>query len=55
MKRAKKEFLPLQLGDVPITSSDCSELESWIDFKPKTSVIDGVEHFVRWYRKYNKC
>ena len=42
-KKAKKEFLPLQLGGVPSTSSDCSELESWIGFKPKASVLEGVQ------------
>ena len=49
---AKKEFLPLQMGDVPSTSSDCSELESWIGFKPHTSVYDGVRKFVDWYRDF---
>ncbi len=51
-KTAKKEFLPLQLGDVPSTFSDCSELESWIGFKPKTSVLDGVQQFISWYRNF---
>tara|TARA_A100001388_G_C28472819_1_gene358584 strand:- start:190 stop:558 length:369 start_codon:yes stop_codon:yes gene_type:complete len=49
---AKKEFLPLQMGDVPSTSSNCCELESWIGFKPKTSVYDGVKKFVEWYRYF---
>ena len=49
---AKKEFLPLQMGDVPSTSSNCSELESWIGFKPKTSVYDGVAKFIEWYREF---
>ena len=50
--KAKKEFLPMQMGDVPSTSSDCSELESWIGFRPKTSVSDGVEKFIKWYREF---
>ena len=50
--KAKKEFLPLQLGDVPSTSSNCNELESWIGFKPQTSVYDGVAKFVEWYREF---
>ena len=50
--KAKKEFLPLQMGDVPSTSSDCSELESWIGFKPHTSVYDGVKKFVEWYKDF---
>ena len=49
---AKKEFLPLQLGDVPSTSSDCSELESWIGFKPSTSVYKGVKKFIDWYKEF---
>jgi len=49
---AKKEFLPLQSGDVPSTSSNCAELESWIGFKPMTSVSDGVAKFVEWYRRF---
>ena len=50
--KAKKEFLPMQMGDVPSTSSDCSELESWIGFRPKTSVSDGVRNFILWYREF---
>ena len=50
--KAKKEFLPLQLGDVPATSSDCSELESWIGFKPQTSINLGVKKFILWYRSF---
>lgn len=50
--KAKKEFLPLQLGDVPATSSDCSELESLIGFKPKTSINVGVKKFISWYRDF---
>ena len=51
--KAKKEFLPLQLGDVPATSSDCSELESLIGFKPKTSINVGVKKFISWYRDFD--
>lgn len=49
---AKKKFSPMQMGDVPATSADTSELQSWIDFKPNTQVKDGVENFVKWYREY---
>ena len=49
---AEKEFLPLQLGDVPSTSSNCSALESWVGFKPQTTVFDGVKKFVEWYRDF---
>ena len=50
--KAKKEFLPLQMGDVPSTSSDCSELESWIGYKPHTSIYNGVKKFIDWYREF---
>ena len=49
---AKKEFLPLQMGDVPSTASSCSELESWIGFKPQTPISVGVAKFVDWYRAF---
>ena len=49
---AKKKFSPMQMGDVPATSADTSELQSWIDFKPNTQVKDGVKSFVNWYREY---
>jgi UDP-glucuronate 4-epimerase len=54
-KTAQKEYLPLQDGDVPATSADVSELESWTDFRPATPVIDGVGRFVQWYRSYFKA
>ncbi len=50
--KAKKEFLPLQMGDVPSTSSDCSELESWIGFRPTTPVSIGVRKFIEWYKVF---
>ena len=49
---SKKKYLPLQAGDVPNTASDTSRLNEWIGFKPRTTVQDGVEKFVRWYRGY---
>jgi len=51
-KKAKKDFLPMQPGDVPATASDTSELEAWIDFKPNTPVNEGVARFVEWYRRF---
>tara|TARA_B100000212_G_scaffold332885_1_gene301643 strand:- start:612 stop:1625 length:1014 start_codon:yes stop_codon:yes gene_type:complete len=52
---AKKEFLEIQPGDVPITSSDSSSLEEWIDYKPNTSVKEGINRFIDWYRSFYKC
>ena len=53
-KTAKKIFLPMQQGDVKVTSSDCSSLENWINYKPSTSIKDGISKFVKWYKDYYK-
>ena len=50
--KAIKELLPMQPGDVPATAADTSFLEEWIDFKPSTSIKEGVSRFVQWYRDY---
>lgn len=52
-KKAQKEMLPLQAGDVPATVADVSELEAATGFKPKTPVEVGVRNFVDWYRAYH--
>ena len=49
---AKKNFLPMQPGDVVATSSDTKKLESWIDFKPKTPISKGVKKFIIWYKSF---
>ena len=49
---AKKNFRPMQPGDVVATSSDTEKLESWIDFKPKTSISEGVKKFIIWYKSF---
>jgi len=51
-KEAKKIFLPLQPGDVPGTSSNTELLEKWINFKPYTSVEEGINKFVNWYKDF---
>ena len=50
---AKKEFLPMQPGDVPATSADTSELDAWVGFKPNTPVDVGVARFYAWYREHH--
>ena len=45
---AKKQFLPMQPGDVPATAADTSALEAWVQFKPNTPVKEGVAKFVAW-------
>jgi len=49
---AQKNLLPLQPGDVPDTYADVSELVETFDYKPDTSIEDGVARFVDWYRDY---
>jgi UDP-glucuronate 4-epimerase len=51
-KVAEKEFLPMQAGDVKATYADTSALEAWVDFKPHTSLKDGIQKFAAWYQAY---
>lgn len=51
-KKAKKDYLPMQLGDVPKTYADIKEIKEDINFVPSTTIEEGISHFVDWYRKY---
>lgn len=51
---AKKEFLPMQPGDVKATYSDSTPLENDFDFKPSTSIEEGLQKFADWYVDYYK-
>ena len=51
-KKAFKNFLPMQPGDVYETWAETLLLEELIGYKPKTSIADGVENFVKWYLDY---
>lgn len=51
-KKAKKELLPLQLGDVPDTFANVDELVSDFNYKPSMNVEEGVSKFVEWYVDY---
>jgi len=51
-KEAKKEFLPIQPGDVPDTYADISDLSDELGYKPSTSVAEGVKNFCQWFKKY---
>ena len=53
-KKATLELLPLQPGDVPDTFANVDDLVSDFDFKPTTSIEEGIERFVAWYRDYFK-
>ncbi|GIW97929.1 MAG: NAD-dependent epimerase [Pirellulaceae bacterium] len=52
-RTAKKNYLPLQAGDVVATYADVSDLEEVIGFKPATPIEEGIRHFVNWYRAYH--
>jgi UDP-glucuronate 4-epimerase len=54
-KKAEKEMLPMQPGDVPDTYADVTELESAVGYRPHTPVKEGVARFVAWYREYFKA
>jgi UDP-glucuronate 4-epimerase len=53
-KKAVKNLLPMQQGDVPDTYADVDALIKDVNYKPSTSVEVGVENFARWYRNYYK-
>jgi UDP-glucuronate 4-epimerase len=51
-RKAEKNLLPLQPGDVPDTYADVQDLVRDVGYQPTTSVEDGVARFVAWYREY---
>ena len=51
-KKAEKNMLPLQPGDVPNTYANVDALMADVDYKPETSIEDGIARFVDWYRDY---
>ena len=51
-KKAQKNMLPMQQGDVPITYADVDDLMKDVGFKPSTPLEEGIKNFVEWYRKY---
>jgi UDP-glucuronate 4-epimerase len=53
-RKAVKQLLPMQPGDVPATYADVDDLARDVDFAPRTPIEVGVERFVRWYREFYK-
>ena len=51
---ARKDFQPIQPGDVVATFADTAKLEAWTGVSPGTAITDGVARFVDWYRGYFK-
>jgi UDP-glucuronate 4-epimerase len=53
-RKAKKNFLPLQPGDVPATYADVASLRADIGFEPSTPIDEGIRRFVAWYSDFYK-
>lgn len=51
-KKAQKEMLPMQPGDVVATWADIDDLQAAIGYKPSTPLAEGISKFVDWYRSY---
>ena len=52
LKKAIKNYLPLQPGDVPNTYADIDHSSELIDYSPKVSIEDGINRFILWYKEY---
>jgi len=53
-KKAVKNFMEIQMGDVPATYADVDDLMNEVGFRPNTSIEKGIESFVRWYKEFYK-
>ena len=53
-KKARRELLPMQPGDVPATFANVDDLMRDVEFKPATPIADGIAQFVDWYRSYHR-
>ena len=53
-RKAEKEMMPIQAGDVPATYADVADLMRDVDFKPATSIETGIRRFIDWCRDYYK-
>ena len=51
-KKSVKNLMPLQYGDVPETFADVDALMKAVDFKPSTSIEEGIGKFIDWYVSY---
>ena len=53
-KKAIRELLPMQPGDVPATYADVDDLMREVGFKPATPIAEGIARFVAWYKQYHR-
>jgi UDP-glucuronate 4-epimerase len=51
-KKAIRNYMPMQIGDVPETWADTSLLQSLTSYKSKKDFKDGIAHFIEWYCDY---
>lgn len=51
-KEGKKEFLPMQKGDVRASLADITKAKKMLGYAPKTTITEGIPKFVKWYREY---
>ncbi len=51
-KKAIRNYMPMQKGDVPETWANASLLNKLTGYTPKTNFKDGIDHFIKWYREY---
>lgn len=51
-KKATRNYMPMQMGDVPATWADASLLQNLTGYRPQTHFRDGIAKFVEWYRDY---
>ena len=52
--QAKKNWLPMQPGDVPMTCASNDALRDWVGYVPGTRIDKGVDEFVAWYLDYHQ-
>jgi UDP-glucuronate 4-epimerase len=53
-KKAIRELVEMQPGDVPATYADVDDLMRDVDFKPATPIAVGIERFIQWYKCYHR-
>ena len=53
-KKAIKNYLEMQPGDVSETAADIDNLSQFTGFKPSTSIEDGIPKFISWYKNFHK-
>jgi UDP-glucuronate 4-epimerase len=53
-RKAERRLVPMQPGDVRVTEADVSDLERDFGWKPSTTLVDGIERFVEWFKSYHQ-